>query len=287
MTTPTPTNTNGGAGGAGVSQGGAGANGAALPSGIATPTSQAAAGQVAPANTPPQQGQSTAGGSAAQSTSSAPSGSGAANAPSTARRLTDDPDVRAWQASYDRQIENLRRAAEDANRRAAAVEQQQREARLAELPPEEVAGYWRAEAQRVQHETQQREQQRVQEERLTQQAFGIVKAAGIDPADPDLAPYLKGGPTAEGVAYLANGVVKLQAKKIADLEARIETERTRAAQEALRAAGVAQVDTSSGSVPTGDEAKRQEFDAFRKSVRGKAGAFTKIQAKARELGLSV
>lgn len=279
----TPTNPNGVGGGAGVSQG-AGATSTAQPSGIATPTSQTAAGQGAPATTPTVQ--PNAGSSAAQPASnSVPSGNGAA-APSTARRLTDDPDVRAWQASYDRQIETLRRDAAEAKRYAADLARQNTEARLAELAPEDRESYWRAEAQRVANEAQQREQQRIAEERLTQKAFDIVKAAGIDPADPDLKPYLSGGPTAEGVAYLANGVVKLQAKKIADLEARIENEKTRAAQEALRNAGVTQVDNTAGATVTADDAKRQEFEAFRKQMRGKTGAYAKIQAKARELGIS-
>lgn len=276
MTTSTPLN---GAVGGGVSQGAT----SGAPAGIAAPATTNGAGQVAPAS-PVTQGNQTGGGTET-TPSSAPSGSGQEARPAR-RSLTDDPDVREWQSAYDRQLSAMQTRLAETNARAETAQREAMELRLQGADPEDVARFYKGEVERIKTEQQREAQAKAQEDRLTNQAFSIIRKAGIDPKDPELAPFLRGGPTPEGVAQVAMGVVTLLAKRLADKDGEIANAATRAAQQALRDAGVAHVSNAAGAPPVAEvDAKKAELEAYKKSMRGKPHAYSKIQAKARELGL--
>jgi hypothetical protein len=278
MTTqPAPSNGASGGGGGGVSQGTQ-----VAPAGIAAPATPNGAGQVAPAA--PVAVQSTGGG-AETTPSSAPSGSGQESRPAR-RSLTDDPDVREWQSAYDRQISQMQRELQAAAARAEQAQREAMELRLEGAAPEDQARFFKGELERIRTEQQRAAEIKRQEDVLTNQAFSIIRTAGIDPKDPELAPYLRGGPTPEGVAQVAMGVVRLLGKRLAEMDGEIETAKARAAQQALREAGVAHVSNEVGAAPLAEMDKKQaELAAFKKALRGKPHAYSKIQAKARELGL--
>ena len=272
--------TNGATVGGGVSQG----SPSGAPAGIAAPATTNGAGQVAPAS-PVTQGNQTVGGTE-NPQSSAPSGSGQEARPAR-RSLTDDPDVREWQSTYDRQIAAMQARIAETTARAEQAQREAQELRLQGADPEDVARFYKGELDRVKTEQQREAQVKAQEDRLTNQAFSIIRQAGIDPKDPELAPFLRGGPTPEGVAQVALGVVKLLSNRLAAKDSEIANAVIRGQQQALRDAGVAHVSNAAGAPPVAEaDAKKAELDAYKKAMRGKPHSYSKIQAKARELGLA-
>jgi hypothetical protein len=183
-------------------------------------------------------------------TSAAQAPQGDAQVPATQARVVLDqlPDFRRYQGERDRREAQLQRELQareqqlrDLEGRIAAIEGE----RLDQLDPaEQVAALKRQmEAQRA------KQVQEAEQMQITQQAFAIVQAAGLDWNDPRLTEAKAVGPTMQGVMAISQAVAKAladdaraardaaeQAKVTA--EERAKTQVQKAEVQALNNAGV-------------------------------------------------
>jgi len=199
------------------------------------------------------------------------------------------PAFRQYQASRDRQYEQLRQQMAQEQAARAEVQQQMAELQLANADPEEVAAYYQRQASEM-RATQERQRTAAQERmEIVGQAQQLLEELGLSAETEGL--EWGEEPSWEGLARLAASAAKvkaLQAQAMASESGAVATGAAQAAKvKALKQAGVTKVSTATGAATPSNLQAEYEAEKGQLSGTGDMGAFTRLKAKYREQGLEV
>lgn len=146
--------------------------------------------------------------------------------------------------------------------------------RVEQMSDDQQANYWRGKWEQEQQAKAQADAAQQAYQYFNTAAANMLAEAGIAYNDPDIAPFLSGGASLEGITQLATGIAKVSAARLAQAKAEAEKAFKRGGIDALNEAGVTSTtsNTGSGGAVTAQDAKTKAYEELRKKLIEKARA---------------
>lgn len=210
-----------------------------------------------------------------------------------AASLTDDPKFKAWQASRDREANQLRQQFAQTQQQYTQAQQELEQLRLANADDGQKAAYYEQKAREMAQQWQAYQAQQQWTRWYANEAFETINSFGLNPQDERLAEVLEQYAYAspQGMVALAKKCGQVLQEDLRKAKAEAELERKRGRTEALVEAGVTQTSAGvGGTAPSADEAKvkawKEKVAALRASGRASPEAFADLLAEGKKLGIA-
>jgi len=210
-----------------------------------------------------------------------------------AASLTDDPKFKAWQASRDREANQLRQQFAQTQQQYTQAQQELEQLRLANADDGQKAAYYEQKAREMAQQWQAYQAQQQWTRWYANEAFETINSFGLNPADERLAEVLTDYAYAspQGIVALAKKCGQVLRADLTKAEREAVLERQRGRVEALNEAGVTQTSTGTGgTAPNADETKVREWKEkvarVRASGRATPETFAELLAEGKKLGIT-
>lgn len=203
--------------------------------------------------------------------------------------LTDMDEFHKWQAARDRREAQLQQQLAESQQQIEGLQRQFDAARLANADPEDVAAYYQQQVEQLQNGQKRQAQAAQERDQVIGHVYSKLEEMGLRADTPGLEwPEEISWRGAADVLASAAKIKAVQVQALASETRATVDQATQAARtEALNAAGVTKVSTAPGQAAQKD--LRAEFDAEKAKLRhsGDVGAYARLKAKYRKLGLDV